>query len=100
MVMNTDSTKNKYYIFDISYWDRQVTDTALNKRGWVFQERLLAPRVLHFARHQILWECFTEYKCEVYPVGIPLYKPFKSFEVIFNKRTRKDSALSIDILIL
>ncbi|KAF6843781.1 heterokaryon incompatibility protein [Colletotrichum musicola] len=26
-------------------------------RGWVLQERLLAPRVLHFGRHQAYWEC-------------------------------------------
>jgi hypothetical protein len=31
-------------------------------RGWVFQERLLAPRVLRFAGEQIFWECFTEHK--------------------------------------
>ncbi|KAH6696747.1 heterokaryon incompatibility protein-domain-containing protein, partial [Leptodontidium sp. MPI-SDFR-AT-0119] len=29
----------------------------LNQRGWVIQERLLSPRVLHFARDQMVWEC-------------------------------------------
>jgi Heterokaryon incompatibility protein (HET) len=29
----------------------------LNSRGWVFQERMLARRVLHFTRNQIYWEC-------------------------------------------
>lgn len=37
----------------------------LRKRGWVFQERLLAPRSLHFGRDRIYWECneteFNEY---------------------------------------
>jgi hypothetical protein len=29
----------------------------LISRGWVFQERLLAPRVVHFTSDEILWEC-------------------------------------------
>lgn len=29
----------------------------LNRRGWVMQERMLSPRVLHFTREQIFWEC-------------------------------------------
>jgi hypothetical protein len=31
--------------------------TALSKRGWTYQERFLAPRILHFVGAQILWEC-------------------------------------------
>jgi len=27
------------------------------KRGWIVQERLLAPRVLHFASQTLVWEC-------------------------------------------
>jgi hypothetical protein len=98
VVMNSNTTRNKYYIFDELYWDRQVTESVLNRRGWVFQERLLAPRVLHFAKRQVLWECFTEHKCEAYPVGIPSHEPLKSFDGIFTKRTRKESALSMDAL--
>ncbi|KAF7505280.1 hypothetical protein GJ744_001067 [Endocarpon pusillum] len=100
MIMKTDSTTNKYYIINNGYWDSQVTRTVLNKRGWVFQERLLAPRILHFARHQLFWECFTENKCEVYPVGIPLHRPLKSFKPIFTEATQKEGALSMDALCL
>jgi hypothetical protein len=32
-------------------------DWPLLKRGWVFQERVLAPRVIHFAKEQLFWEC-------------------------------------------
>lgn len=32
-------------------------DMPLYQRGWVLQEWFLAPRILHFAQHQILWEC-------------------------------------------
>ncbi|KAF4961928.1 hypothetical protein FSARC_9969 [Fusarium sarcochroum] len=29
----------------------------LNQRAWVFQERLLSPRTLHFSSDRITWEC-------------------------------------------
>ncbi|EEU34768.1 uncharacterized protein NECHADRAFT_82410 [Fusarium vanettenii 77-13-4] len=33
-------------------------------RGWVFQERMLSPRVLHFGLREIVWECLTCTACE------------------------------------
>ncbi|RYN77817.1 hypothetical protein AA0120_g11224 [Alternaria tenuissima] len=29
----------------------------LGDRGWVVQERLLAPRTIHFLKHKVVWEC-------------------------------------------
>ena len=39
-------------------WAASVDGPAspLNGRGWVLQERLLAPRTLHFGREQLFWE--------------------------------------------
>lgn len=34
-----------------------TSDLPLSSRGWVVQERLLSPRVLHFTQNQIMWEC-------------------------------------------
>jgi hypothetical protein len=34
-------------------------ESCLNKRGWALQERLLATRILHFSRDEVLWECLT-----------------------------------------
>ncbi|KAI0023924.1 heterokaryon incompatibility protein-domain-containing protein [Xylariomycetidae sp. FL0641] len=31
--------------------------SPLLKRGWVYQERILSPRILHFTEHHVLWEC-------------------------------------------
>ncbi|KAH7002564.1 heterokaryon incompatibility protein-domain-containing protein [Ilyonectria destructans] len=46
----------------------QSTDQALEfpllDRGWVYQERLLSPRVLHFGNNEISWECMEMTKCE------------------------------------
>ncbi|KAI1455435.1 HET-domain-containing protein [Annulohypoxylon moriforme] len=33
-------------------------------RGWCMQERLLAPRLLHFGREQLFWECHTLFQAE------------------------------------
>ena len=33
-------------------------------RGWCFQERLLASRVVHFARDEIVFECKSRCRCE------------------------------------
>lgn len=38
-------------------WYENVMESPLNRRGWVLQERLLAPRVLHFSPQQVSWEC-------------------------------------------
>jgi hypothetical protein len=52
-------------------WDEQVLSAALNTRGWVFQERLLSPRLMHFTRTQVFWDCATISACETYPDGLP-----------------------------
>lgn len=33
-------------------------------RGWIFQERLLASRVLHFGPQELSWECLEESACQ------------------------------------
>lgn len=37
-----------------------VRESPCDRRGWIFQEQILAPRVLYFEEDQIAWEC-----CEV-----------------------------------
>jgi hypothetical protein len=39
-------------------------DFPLLQRAWVLQERLLSPRVLHFGRHELMWECTETTACE------------------------------------
>ncbi|KAH7138292.1 heterokaryon incompatibility protein-domain-containing protein [Dendryphion nanum] len=58
-------------IQDASYWHRNVDDAAVNRRGWVLQERVLASRVLHFCEDQIAWECQHIDATESFPYGIP-----------------------------
>ena len=49
---------------------RQLESTPLQERGWVFQERLLARRNLHFCCDQLIWECKELYASETYPEGL------------------------------
>lgn len=58
-------------------YQRCVVDGPLNTRAWVYQERFLAHRTLHFSSEQLFWECRKEIKCESFPEGIPevFYRP-------------------------
>jgi hypothetical protein len=41
----------------------------LLSRGWAFQERILAPRVLHFCESELVWECRQISTCECGGLG-------------------------------
>lgn len=56
-------------ILDATFWARSIEDAPVNRRAWVLQERLLAPRVLHFGFHQIAWECRHLEATESLPYG-------------------------------
>jgi Heterokaryon incompatibility protein (HET) len=61
----------KYYVLDGDMWDDEISNAPLNKRGWVFQERFLARRVLHFGERQLGWECRELDALEMFPEGLP-----------------------------
>lgn len=50
-------------------WGRRIEVQKINSRGWVFQERMLAHRVLHFAEDQVYWECHSLEACDTNPSG-------------------------------
>ncbi|KAM5523687.1 mRNA 3'-end-processing protein yth1 [Fusarium oxysporum f. sp. phaseoli] len=50
-------------------WARE--DLPLSDRAWVFQERLLSPRTLHFGSDRISWECDRSHNLTEYlPEGV------------------------------
>ena len=59
--------KRAYEFAHTDVWSDSVRNAPLPRRAWVLQECLLAPRVLHFGRKQLLWECNELRACEVYP---------------------------------
>jgi hypothetical protein len=52
-------------------WEDGVVNAPLNRRAWVFQERYLSPRVLHFGARQLFWECMEREACEMFPSTLP-----------------------------
>ncbi|KAI1326147.1 heterokaryon incompatibility protein [Xylariaceae sp. FL0255] len=60
-----------FLVSDLRFWEKDVSSSLINKRAWVLQERLLAPRVLHFGAQQLFWECCTKDAAEIYPDGLP-----------------------------
>jgi hypothetical protein len=53
--------------FQTDLWTSEVDSSPLSRRAWAFQERLLSPRILHFAKSQLFWECPTGKACETWP---------------------------------
>ncbi|KAL2162607.1 hypothetical protein VTH06DRAFT_6443 [Thermothelomyces fergusii] len=43
---------------------KRRADFPMLTRGWVYQERMLSPRILHFGRQEMLWECREHRTCE------------------------------------
>lgn len=79
MVKSTLSSGSmeKHFMLSCGYWETQLMHGGLHERGWVFQECFLAPRVLYFAKNQVLWECSETHGCEAFPEGIPDFEPQK-----------------------
>lgn len=38
-------------------WVWDIKRSVLATRGWAAQERMLAPRIIHYTRRQMIWEC-------------------------------------------
>jgi hypothetical protein len=66
----TDLNGN-YTIYQKEFWHQELSLAPLLTRGWVVQERILCPRMLHFSTRQLLWECLELDASEVYPKGRP-----------------------------
>jgi hypothetical protein len=65
----TDCPK-QHYLVDIEVFLHGLEKSDLLNRGWVLQERLLAPRILHFGKSQLYWECNELQACETSPMGM------------------------------
>lgn len=65
-----DPSQKLFYCMDPNVCDR-CFKLPLFQRAWVFQERILAPRSLHFGDAQIFWECQSQIFFETSPNGVP-----------------------------
>ena len=67
----TDFPDARYILYDRQYRRAAFKDMPLLRRGWVVQELLLAPRVLHFCATEMFWECFELIASETYQSCLP-----------------------------
>ncbi|TVY80471.1 hypothetical protein LSUE1_G005409 [Lachnellula suecica] len=44
-----------------------LNTSEMNTRGWILQEKILSPAILHFGRSQLYWECCSSTASESYP---------------------------------
>jgi hypothetical protein len=66
-----DQETRRYELVSNTFVHRYLSEAPLLRRGWVLQERLLAPRTLHFTTAELFWECHHLNACETFPNGIP-----------------------------
>ncbi|PVH71590.1 HET-domain-containing protein, partial [Cadophora sp. DSE1049] len=95
----------KYTVLDLDFWETAVGQAPVNRRGWVLQERMIAPRVLHFCHDQIAWECWEMDAIESRPNGIPLlqlksgsivrWSRFKGLVPSVDGKALRDARLSL-----
>lgn len=61
----------RYVCYHDDEWTALVDYAPLNHRAWVYQERLLSPRIVHFSETQLSWECHEFRASERFAFGIP-----------------------------
>ncbi|KAJ4229236.1 hypothetical protein NW759_003962 [Fusarium solani] len=65
-----DHPETNYLLWDESALQDDFESAPLTQRGWVFQERLLAPRILQFGKRQVYWRCSELFANEAWPQGV------------------------------
>ncbi|KAF1975013.1 hypothetical protein BU23DRAFT_567005 [Bimuria novae-zelandiae CBS 107.79] len=73
-ILNPDVRWNLVTIFAGHHHDFRsslMSRHPLNRRGWVFQERLMSPRTLHFGKDRVYWECNEAQLNEYLPWDFP-----------------------------
>ncbi|KAH6851534.1 heterokaryon incompatibility protein-domain-containing protein [Alternaria rosae] len=69
----TDHPNGTYHVYSEDYWSENFERMPLRHRAWVFQENVLAPRILHVCSTQLFWECHGLRACETWPIGLPAH---------------------------
>lgn len=79
-------------------WKVTFDREPLPKRGWTLQGRLLCPRVLHFGRKQVFWECRECTCCEIQPNNVYEYDGYRNDENDDNGDSLDKSSLSSPVV--
>jgi len=60
----SDKQCRVYLCEPIDDFRQHVEESELSRRGWIFQERALSRRILHFTSTQLYWECGSDVRSE------------------------------------
>ena len=71
LYVNWEVRSGFYHTAQSHSFPRSVAGAPLYKRGWVYQERALAPRIIHCTDTQVYWECLESIASESFPTGLP-----------------------------
>ena len=85
MPPSTESHKQRYGTFNFGASYDPLAAEPLSSRGWVLQERLLAPRTLHYSEGQMYWEC---QQCVLGEDGSMLERRFPRLQALEETRQR------------
>ncbi|EEU34248.1 uncharacterized protein NECHADRAFT_85531 [Fusarium vanettenii 77-13-4] len=81
----TDPDSNPAPFFNIKEtendFNKDVTQGPLNKRAWVFQERVLSRRTIHFTAQQTYFECGSNVWCEAMGPEQSLESPLQKLQL-------------------
>jgi Heterokaryon incompatibility protein (HET) len=70
-------------------WVTAIVDAPLISRAWVYQERELAPRILHFSSSELFWECNHMRASEMFPDGLPKQYVIPKQKNLFYSHSRQ-----------
>ncbi|KAF8846946.1 HET-domain-containing protein [Acephala macrosclerotiorum] len=81
---------------------RDANVFPLLHRGWIFQERILSPRVLHFSRDEVILECAHGNTCQCFGEWLQgsshiqeLLKPHFSAQKLLSLKDQKDTTTAM-----
>ncbi|KAI4703473.1 hypothetical protein J4E89_010049 [Alternaria sp. Ai002NY15] len=90
--------KSFYLRYGVIRPDADIAASILSTRGWAAQERMLAPRVLHYTQRQMIWECTNGMVSEASGIQVMDYPPIPRHFPALRKRRLQcffEEALSV-----
>jgi hypothetical protein len=83
-----------YTLLEENFVEKSLLGEPLLKRGWVFQERFLARRMVYFGSQQLFWHCNESLVCETCPEYMTTPTPLSNlFQIEEVAGSSSDKAL-------
>lgn len=96
--LHQDKYLQPYHLVEPDFLEDTLLSEPLLTRGWVFQERFLSPRMLHFGSKQLFWECNEMQACETFPLHILSSTPLPALRRLTLDPTNQDDEYELSYL--